>query len=155
MTERLFFSSSDIPLGLLVDGFPFCLDGQNWKSCEHYYQYQKFKNIDPDYARRIKECATPLLAQIMGNSSLISYNRSQWNKIKYAVMYQAQMAKITQNKVARQHLLNTYPQSLIYYSADPYWGNCKDNSGSNYLGIILIKIRENVLKALKNKRKTK
>lgn len=149
MTETMIFSSKDAPLSPLANGFPIYLDGQNWKSCEHYYQYQKFKGIDDNYSLRIKNANTPFLAQLLGNSSLIAYDRNSWNKIKYAVMYRAQMAKFLQNKNARNYLIKTEPNILIYYSSDPYWGNFKDGTGSNYLGIILMKIRKKCQKELK------
>ena len=35
------------------------LDGEVWKSAEHYFQFRKFEQSDPEYALRIKEGFTP------------------------------------------------------------------------------------------------
>ena len=75
--------------------------------------------------------------------------RNDWEDVKTQIMYEICYAKFSQNQDLKNKLLATGDEYLEEgtYWHDNYWGNCycekcKDIKGENKLGIILMKIRE-------------
>ncbi len=62
--------------------FPIEIDGKLWQTSEHYYQAQKY--IEIDYQEKIREASTPVMAAKLGRTSKIK-NRDDWDKIKDSV----------------------------------------------------------------------
>lgn len=64
--------------------YPIELQGEVWKSVEHYYQFKKFEKSDPAYALRIKEASTPKDAKVL---SLKNNNYSDdWDNQKVSIL---------------------------------------------------------------------
>ncbi|MEK6816838.1 MAG: NADAR family protein [Nanoarchaeota archaeon] len=64
--------------------YPIELEGEVWKSVEHYYQFKKFERADPQYAQKIKEAPTPKDAKIL---SLQNNNYpSDWDSLKVEIL---------------------------------------------------------------------
>lgn len=79
--------------------------------------------------------------------------RPDWEDVKYTVMYEIVRNKFMQNKALKQALLDTGDATLIEgnYWHDNTWGKCScgkcfgkvgSNGKNNNLGIILMKVRE-------------
>jgi ribA/ribD-fused uncharacterized protein len=69
--------------------------------------------------------------------------RPDWEEIKEAVMLSAITAKFKQNDPIRAVLLATGSRTLIENSpVDYYWGCGKTGTGRNRLGVLLMRVRE-------------
>lgn len=69
--------------------------------------------------------------------------RSDWEAVKDNIMLQVVYAKFTQHPALTQMLLSTGDSKLIEASpTDYYWGEGKDGSGQNKLGLILQLVRD-------------
>lgn len=124
---------------------PIKLDGLIWPTTEHYFQAQKFPH-NPKYMEEIRKAYSPTLAKKLGGSRKIP-RRSDWDDIKEDVMYKAVYAKFTQHPNLRKILLDTNNAYLAEHTKyDKYWGDGGNRSGKNRLGVILMKLRENLMK---------
>lgn len=66
-------------------------------------------------------------------------------------MEDACRAKFSQYPELKELLLATHPFKLVQLKpGDGYWGTGKDSKGKNALGVILEKIREEMLEELRN-----
>jgi ribA/ribD-fused uncharacterized protein len=69
-----------------------------------------------------------------------------WEQIKDIIMEIGLYAKFTQNGDLKKKLLSTDDSLLIEDSPrDSYWGIGKDGNGENKLGILLTKVRNNLI----------
>ena len=119
----------------------FELDGIWWKTCEHYFQAQKFVNTDKSWYEKIAEVKTPKDAAKMGRSRLHPL-RKDWEKVKDEIMKQGVLCKFQNNKEIREILLDTKDEEIVENSPiDYYWGCGKDGTGKNMLGKILMEVR--------------
>ena len=71
------------------------------------------------------------------------YLRSDWEEVKFNIMYEICKAKFTQNPELAQKLLATGEEELVEGNdwGDTIWGKV-NGKGQNNLGKILMKIRE-------------
>jgi len=104
------------------------------------HAYQSFKTIDPDIRRSFKDIGSPYEAKKKGLKLEL---REDWDDIKDLVMYEIVLAKFSQHIEIRKKLINTGEQLIVERNTwgDTYWGVC-DGQGQNKLGIILMKVRE-------------
>ena len=124
------------------------IKGIEWKTVEHFYQAAKTNNIK--HKRIIVLCETPGKAKRLGREiDMIK----DWDKRKIGVMYRALKMKFDQNLDIQRKLKSTFEYKLIEgnYWHDNYWGNCfcdkcKDITGQNYLGKILMVLRKGYTK---------
>jgi ribA/ribD-fused uncharacterized protein len=118
----------------------FKLDGVFWKTCEHYFQAQKF--VGTEYEMQIRLSLSPMEAAKMGRDRSKPL-RQDWEEIKDDVMRKAVMKKFTRHKEIQKVLLSTENKEIIEKTSnDYYWGCGKDGSGKNMLGKILMEVRE-------------
>ena len=70
--------------------------------------------------------------------------RADWDSVKEDVMYKGLKFKFTQDEVLRQSLLCTEGFELIEYApwGDTYWGVDKEYNGQNRLGVLLMRLRD-------------
>ncbi len=121
---------------------PIVIDGELWRTTEHYYQAQKFEEGPKRY--RIKRCSTP-------NEAAVTARRlrgivDDWDEIKYRIMYLAVLNKFTQHLDLMRKLLETGDEGLVEHTVgtirpDPWWGDGADGTGRNWLGKILMQVR--------------
>lgn len=73
--------------------------------------------------------------------------RDDWDKVKIHVMYDICCAKFKDNAHLRYKLSDTYPRNLVEGNTwgDIFWG-CVDGKGSNFLGRILMIVRDEIIK---------
>lgn len=125
------FLSNFWPAGVLFDGYMY-------QSVEH--AYQAAKTLDNKQRLLVARCSTPGQAKRMGRNVTM---RSDWNNVKLHIMEELVRYKFTHNAQLRKKLLTTAPLALEEgnYWGDTFWGVCR-GVGSNHLGRILMKIRD-------------
>ena len=120
--------------------FPFKLDGKIWLTSEHYFQAQKF--VDEAYREKIREAKSPLIAAWLGRSRTVPL-RPDWEDIKTDVMRRAVRAKLEAHEELIRTLLSTSNQEIIEDAkGDSFWGCGVNGKGKNWLGKILMEIRD-------------
>ena len=117
------------------------LDGIEYRTVEHAYQAAKTF----DHLERKKICAVqfPGHAKRLGQKVTI---RKDWELVKVETMLELLRQKFLDKNLSRQ-LCNTDSQKLIEGNnwGDQFWGQCPLGYGSNYLGKLLMRIREELL----------
>src|SRR4051794_39380956 len=88
----------------------FKLDGVFWKTCEHYFQAQKF--VGTEYEMQIRLSLSPMEAAKMGRDRSKPL-RQDWEEIKDDVMRKAVMKKFTRHKEIQKVLLSTENKEII------------------------------------------
>ena len=124
---------------------PIQIGGETWRTTEHYYQTQK--SLDPLYRAAIREAGTPGSELAPDAASWFVRNyaspRPDWTEAKLAVMREAVLAKFTQNTELGDALRATGVAQLIEDSpSDSFWGIGHDGTGQNWLGRILMEVRD-------------
>lgn len=134
---------------------PIVIDGEVWRSTEFYYQAQK--SHDPEYRAAIRAAKNADHAKGLGTDPTRSKKarkrswfhgrreamRADWHEVKLAVMERALAAKFDQNADLREKLLATGDAEIVEDSThDPFWGLGRDGKGENWMGRLLMKIRE-------------
>lgn len=118
---------------------PLLLDGRVWPTVEHWFQAQKF--LDLEHQEAIRAAKSPMVAARMGRSRARPL-RPDWEIVKDAVMEQGVRAKFTQHPHLRELLLSTGDRLLVEHTTnDRYWGDGGDGTGCNRLGEILMQVR--------------
>jgi ribA/ribD-fused uncharacterized protein len=117
----------------------FELDGERWRSVEHYYQAAKYSDLA--IRERIRLADSPARARKLGQDRSLTV-RADWEQVKGDVMARAVRAKFEQNTRLRNQLLATGVEELRHESNhDLYWGCTRDGRGKNRLGVILMDLR--------------
>ena len=118
--------------GLEVDGF-------YWPTVEHYFQAQKFSGTEQ--FDKIKNSYSSKQAKDLGQSRSVPI-RNDWDEVKEEVMLFALRRKFSNPKL-KGLLLKTGKKQLVENSPyDRYWGCGKDGGGKNRLGVLLMKVRD-------------
>jgi ribA/ribD-fused uncharacterized protein len=120
--------------------FPIAIEGQTWPTAEHYVQARQFKDkkLDKELVKyKSASIAVRLCRERADN------RRSDWDKVKDNVMYDAVKAKFSQHEILKEKLLATGESPIVHAAPDnDYWGDGGDGSGKNMMGKILMKIRK-------------
>ena len=116
------------------------IDDQLWATTEHYFQAQKFNDIE--YKKQIQRALTPGESKKLGSTRRYKI-RDDWENVKEDIMYKALHAKFTQHQNLKQKLLQTGDKELIEHTVnDKYWADGGNGNGKNRLGILLMRLRE-------------
>lgn len=123
-------------------------DGKSWRSSEHLYQALKSNN--QDFREYVRRQPTPKMAKRAGNLCEfhgVPVMRPRWNDMKYAIMGAILIAKFS-NPELKKMLLDTGDEKLVEGNmwCDNYWGDCycfkcRDITGKNGLGELLMETR--------------
>lgn len=126
---------------------PIKIQGTYWTTVEHYYQAQKFVGTpDAVIIPVIHAVETPEEAAALGRCCTRKV-RPDWEEVKTKVMQEAVLTKFLTHADIRKILLTTGDQLLIENSpTDYFWGCGADKTGQNYLGRILMSVREELRK---------
>lgn len=126
----------------------FSLNGIYWRTVEHYFQAKKFLNLELQH--KIRNMDSPMKAAIEGRKKENPL-RPDWEMIKDQVMYIAVKAKFTQHIELSNLLISTGNTYIVEHTQnDSYWADGGDGSGKNMLGIILMKVRDELIKERRN-----
>lgn len=120
-------------------------EGYTYTSGEAAFHAQK--NDSATY-KHLMQFLNPSQAKKEGRSVLL---RADWDSVKEDIMYRVVKAKFEQNEILKAKLLATGSEYLregnIWH--DNYWGvctcdgsRCRDRVGRNRLGLILMKVRQ-------------
>lgn len=121
---------------------PIELGGKLWPTSEHYFQAQKFEDVQQQEA--IRAVKSPMIAARMGRNRNKKL-RADWESIKVSIMAEAVRAKFTQHPDLRAILLDTGDALIVEHTVrDSFWGDGGDGSGQNVLGKILMRIRAEI-----------
>lgn len=136
----------DGPYGFLSNfsKSPIVYHGKHWPTAEHLYQ--SLKTADQNYQERIRLSSSPDEAKRMGRNVMLPID---WAKRKIVSMHLCVFLKFIQNRQLYKKLSLTKAAYLIEGNIwhDNEWGDCKCEhcrsiSGKNLLGIILMKVRD-------------
>ncbi len=113
--------------------------GVLYSTLEHAFQAQKF--LDEKIREEVRNASSPLMAFKIGRSS--PGKRDDWNEAKMNVMHELLKVKVEQHEEVRQKLLETGDEEIIEENPnDSFWGAGNDGKGENYIGKLLMKVRE-------------
>jgi N-glycosidase YbiA len=124
-----------------LSNFYFCdvkYEGITYPTSEH--AFQAAKTLDVSERKRIAGLGNPGLAKRAGRK--LKSIRSNWDSIRIGVMEDILRIKFS-NPELRAKLLSTGEEKLVEGNdwGDRFWGVC-DGQGENWLGQLLMKIRE-------------
>lgn len=119
-----------------------------WPTAEHLFQALK---TESQMSRmRIRKLPTPAKAKRAGRQVVL---RPNWDSIKLDVMRMVLYLKFQQDPMLKLKLLGTGAQILVEgnYWHDNFWGDCECKkcesiTGKNRLGLLLMQLREKLLK---------
>ena len=113
---------------------PVLYNGLRFKNSEAAFQAQKCPERATEFCN-----LSPMSAKRMGRAVPL---RSDWNKVRIAIMKAVVLAKFQQNKKLKRALLATQDAILIEGNTwnDTFWGVCRGR-GENNLGKILMEVR--------------
>ncbi|WP_110987649.1 NADAR family protein [Acaryochloris thomasi] len=118
------------------------LQGHDWPTSEHFYQAQKYRDVDQALCDRIRQTPTPEEAAALGRGSQVPL-RPDWEKIKPKIMYEVVREKFSTHADIRAILLATGEELIVEDSPrDAYWGCGLDGTGQNQLGKVLMQVRQ-------------
>lgn len=115
-----------------------------WPTVEHYYQAQKFAGTP--YEEEIRRCVGPMAAKTLARALIEDGPCPNWDAVKEDVMLAGLRAKFRQHRDLRERLLSTGERMLIEHTDnDRYWADGGDGTGANRLGVLLMKVRSELL----------
>jgi diaminohydroxyphosphoribosylaminopyrimidine deaminase/5-amino-6-(5-phosphoribosylamino)uracil reductase len=133
---------------------PLKIDDRTWRSVEHYYQAMKFSGVSSVEASYIMndidaQPSAEEAARLGRKMQQLQPNlvRQDWAHFKIEVMRRALEVKFSVGSPAWHLLQSTckaeMPCKLIEYSPrDSFWGYGIDGKGENWLGTLLMEIRD-------------
>lgn len=142
----LFYVPND-PYGFLSNFSPhgIAMEGLWWPTVEHCFQAQKFE--DENYREKIRSARTPHDAKNLGRTREFPL-RTDWDQVKDEIMYQVCLKKFRTHQEIRDALLRTKNEKLIENAPhDYYWGCGENGTGKNKLGLILMRVRDELRRA--------
>ena len=121
------------------------LASNQWATVEHYYQAHKFQGTKFEYLMaHIQAAPTPEQAAKIGRDPAYQIH-PDWNRCKCELMYRAVWQKFSSHSDIQQVLLDTLDAEIIEDSpVDYFWGCGIEKTGENYLGRILMTVRNDL-----------
>lgn len=123
--------------------------GMLFKTAEHAYQTISIDSEEySDVATAVMSAETPDAAREIVVENEVA-RRKDWNQVKVDMIFDIMRAKVMQNEEVEKVLIATYPMRL--YESEPndtfggFWGIMPDGTGINWIGRILMEIREELL----------
>ena len=132
----------------------FTIDGINYNCCEQYMMAEKAKFFkDEDTRTLIMNATEPKEHKKLGRE-VKNFNEDEWNAVADEIVFQANLAKFSQNPQLKTTLINT--GNKLFVECSPYdkiWGNGLNISdtlnthpdnwlGTNRLGKAIMRVRE-------------
>lgn len=136
------FWGANNPNGYLSNFYfsEFTLDGVAYPTVEHYFQAKKFEGTP--YEKYILNLDHPAQTAKEGKRRDFPL-RKDWEQVKEDVMYEGLKGKFMQNLELMVRLVDTHDAELVEDSPyDYYWGVGRNKTGQNRLGILLMRLRD-------------
>jgi ribA/ribD-fused uncharacterized protein len=137
---------------------PFTIDGVNYNCCEQYMMSKKALTFNDILAHEeIMATDSPREQKAIGRR-VKNFDPQVWSEVSREVVYEANMAKFTQNPDMYDELMATGELEIVEASPeDKIWGiglhesdpRCLDKSqwqGTNWLGEAIMRVRETLRK---------
>ena len=128
---------------------PLEINGQTWKSGEHFYQAAKFApdglQADSDMYNIIADAETPGIAKRLADENFSEVNKLRSHQALRTFQAMATMlnVKFAPGMLARKRLMQTGALELIHLSgSDFFWGQNRKGEGQNLLGKALMQMRD-------------
>ena len=128
---------------------PLQINGEIWKTGEHFYQAAKFaKNglqEDENIYNVIREAPSPGTAKRLADEYFSGENKECSHQALRTFVAMATMlnVKFAHGTLARKRLMQTGNLELIHHSgSDFFWGQNRKGEGKNLLGKALMQIRD-------------
>jgi ribA/ribD-fused uncharacterized protein len=119
--------------------FGIDLDDARWATVEHYYQAQKFADLQ--LRKTIRKAEKPVIAKNIADHNKAAI-RPDWDAVKDEVMYRAVRRKFELHAQLRELLLGTGEEDIVESAPnDYYWGVGREGTGQNRLGKIIERVR--------------
>jgi len=119
---------------------PVTLEGEAWRSAEHYFQAQLAGNVG--HREKIIQSDTPEQAYKLGNL-WYKRKRKDWKGLRRVLMTRALYTKVQMYPVVEAFLQSTGDELIVETSLyDHYWGIGRDQRGENMLGKVWMDIRK-------------
>lgn len=123
---------------------PVLVGGRFYKTVEHFFQASKFS--DYEVRDKIMNLDSPMKAAFEGRSRKNAL-KGDWEDIKDNIMFIALRAKFLQHLDIQKILLETGNAIIVEHTKnDSYWADGGDGTGKNMLGVLLMKVREEIRK---------
>lgn len=123
--------------------YPIVVNGVDWPTSEHYYQAHKYTDVE--LMEKVRNAKSPMEAALMGRDPNFP-KRADWDEYKDIAMEVAVRAKFAQHEELRTLLKSTGTSKIFEHTKnDCYWGDCGDRTGKNKLGLLLMKLRSELL----------
>jgi len=124
----------------------FILEGNYWKTAEHYVQAQRFQCDEAKELVRDSEYAFAAKSIARERPDAL---RDDWHTVRDSVMEKAVRTKFAAHPKLGEKLKATGDAEIIEASPfNHYWGAGADGKGKNILGRILMKIRTELQESL-------
>lgn len=145
--------------GIFSQWYPteFTVDGIWYCTAEQYMMAEKARFFGDEYAlEKILATPDPEEQKAWGRKVKL-FNKEKWEEVCKDVVYKGNYAKFTQNPEYMQALLNTTKEIVEASPKDEIWGiglsasnplawNKETWKGTNWLGEVLMKLREELRK---------
>ena len=155
MPDAIFFYELGKPYYEFTNFYPaeINIDRYAYPTTEHYFQAQKFIGY-PKIMESIRTSKSPREAYTIAAQNS-QFKRSDWNMVSIQVMFRALIAKFVQHPNLLDMLLKTGNRAIVENTAlvkrghdDPFWGNGLSGMGENYLGRLLMLLRDLFIREL-------
>ncbi len=134
------------------------IDGEAYNCCEQYMMAEKARLFNDEAScDLIMKVGDPGVQKKLGRE-VKNFDKDKWEEVAQDIVYKANLAKFLQNKDCYEQLMATGDKIIV--EASPYdcvWGvglRCDDPKvldsknwrGTNWLGIAIMKVREDLRK---------
>lgn len=117
---------------------------KDFLTAEHAFQWKKFSAVRPEIANEISDAKSANAAKEISEVNK-DKQPSNWHEEKVAVMEEILRAKFEQHQDVRDALQRTNKRKIIENSpVDSFWGAGPVGKGKNNLGLIWMKIRDEI-----------
>nr|CCC91581.1 conserved hypothetical protein [Trypanosoma congolense IL3000] len=143
-----FHDSREKPYGDLspLSPHPVTIRHVQFPSLHHYFLTERFGGL-PDAAAFQSAASVWELDRLVRSAEQANRQRADWDQLKVDVMLLGNYMKFKQNDDARELLLGTGTALIVdHTSEDDFWGDAGDGTGHNLLGVILMAVRDRLLR---------
>lgn len=117
--------------------------GQRFPTVEHAFQWCKFADTEPDIASAILRASSPWAAIHVNRTIGKGKLPHDWHEKRARVMEELLRAKALQHEDVRACLTKTGGRKIIEnHPVDSFWGCGPEGDGANTMGVLWMKIRE-------------